>query len=188
MESLWNTALWRQFGAAIDMFENALLACPETLWNAPLWGNHADPSQPIEEDTFWSITLHTLFWLDLYLTGSMEGFEPLIPFTQDEYGPSGVRPEEPSTKEELHAYLLRLRQRCQTTLLSMSDEQAQRQIAFNWKWWEPMSFFELQIYTLRHVQEHAAQLSFFLGRHGISDEAVDWVARAKDAGMEGSMR
>jgi hypothetical protein len=43
-----------------------------------------------------------------------------------------------------------------------------------------MSFFELQLYTLRHVQEHAAQLSLFLGQHGIPGEALDWVGQVKD--------
>ena len=43
-----------------------------------------------------------------------------------------------------------------------------------------MSYVELQLYTMRHVQEHAAQLSLFLGQHGVPDEALDWVARAKD--------
>jgi hypothetical protein len=33
---------------------------------------------------------------------------------------------------------------------------------------------------MRHVQEHAAQLSLFLGQHGIPDEALGWVARAKE--------
>lgn len=28
LESTFRTALWRQFGAAIDMLENALVACP----------------------------------------------------------------------------------------------------------------------------------------------------------------
>ncbi|HCI80283.1 MAG TPA: DinB family protein, partial [Ktedonobacter sp.] len=32
MDFLWKTALWQQFGATIDMLENALLACPDTLW------------------------------------------------------------------------------------------------------------------------------------------------------------
>jgi hypothetical protein len=32
---------------------------------------------------------------------------------------------------------------------------------------------------MRHVQEHAAQLSLFLGQHGIPDEALDRVPRAK---------
>jgi len=30
METTVRTALWQQFSAAIDMLENALLACPET--------------------------------------------------------------------------------------------------------------------------------------------------------------
>jgi hypothetical protein len=30
METMVRTALWQQFSAAINMLENALLACPET--------------------------------------------------------------------------------------------------------------------------------------------------------------
>jgi uncharacterized damage-inducible protein DinB len=176
METTLRTALWRQFGAAIDMLENALLACPSTLWNRLLWSDPEAPAYP----TFWSLTHHTLFWLDLYLTGSLEGFAPPTPFSQDEFGPARVLPEQSYTKEELHAYLVQLRQKCQTTLLSLSDEQAQRQVAFPWRWWKPMSFFELQLYTMRHVQEHAAQLSLFLGQHGIPGEALYWVGQAKD--------
>jgi hypothetical protein len=37
METSWSTALWRQFGAAIDMLENALVACPASLWTQRLW-------------------------------------------------------------------------------------------------------------------------------------------------------
>ncbi len=33
IDPLWRTALWQQFGAAIDMLENALVACPAPLWN-----------------------------------------------------------------------------------------------------------------------------------------------------------
>ncbi len=74
METTLRTALWKQFGATIDMLENALLACPETLWHERLWGDPSDPSLPPGFAAFWYITYHTLFWLDLYLTGSFEGF------------------------------------------------------------------------------------------------------------------
>jgi hypothetical protein len=37
----------------------------------------------------------------------------------------------------------------------------------------------LLLYTMRHVQEHAAQLSLFLGQHGIPDADLDWVPRAE---------
>ena len=36
-DTMVRTALWQQFSAAIAMLENALLACPETLWQDHLW-------------------------------------------------------------------------------------------------------------------------------------------------------
>ena len=175
-ETLWRTALWRQFGAAIDMLENALVACPTTLWNELLWSDHSVPEYP----AFWSIAHHTLFWLDLYLTGSHEGFAPPAPFTLAELDPSGALPEKPHTKDELHAYLLYLRKKCQATIVGLSDEQAHQQVTFPWLGGQSMSFLELQLYSMRHVQEHAAQLSLFLGQHAIPGEALDWTPWAKD--------
>ena len=46
METTLRTALWRQFGAAIDMLENALLACPSTHWNERLWSDQDQPDYP----------------------------------------------------------------------------------------------------------------------------------------------
>jgi hypothetical protein len=43
----------------------------------------------------------------------------------------------------------------------------------------PISYLELMLYTTRHVLEHAAQLSRFLGQHGIADADLDWVPWAK---------
>jgi uncharacterized damage-inducible protein DinB len=176
METLWRTALWRQFGATIDMLENALLACPSTQWNGLLWSDPQAPAYP----TFWSITHHTLFWLDFYLTGSLEGFAPPTPFAIDELAPVRVLPEQPYTRDELHAYLVNLRKKCQTTIAGLSDEKERQQVGFPWLGERPMSFLELLLHTMRHVQEHAAQLSLFLGQHAIPDEALDWVPRAKE--------
>ncbi len=36
----------------------------------------------------------------------------------------GVPPERPYTKDELHAYLVNLRKKCQTTIAGLSDEKA----------------------------------------------------------------
>jgi hypothetical protein len=36
----------------------------------------------------------------------------------------------------------------------------------------------LQLYSMRHVQEHAAQLNLVLGQNGLT--ASDWVAKAED--------
>ena len=174
MDPLWRTALWQQFGATIDMLENALLACPGTLWNERLWN---DPEAPAYS-TFWSITHHTLFWLDFYLTGSLEGFAPPTPFTMDGPAPGRVLPEQPYTKEELHAYLVNMRKKCQTTIAELSDEKAHQPVTFPWIAEHPISFLELLLYTMRHVQEHAAQLNLVLGQHAI-EGISDWIPQAK---------
>src|SRR5258708_27050477 len=180
METTFRTMVWRQFGAAIDMLENALVVCPASLWNQSLWSAPSDHPQPPEDAAFWSITYHTLFWLDLYLTGSHEGFAPPAPFTLNALDPASVFPEQPYTKDELHGYLVHLRKKCQTTIAELSDEKAHQQVTFPWLGGMTMSFLELQLFNMRHVQEHAAQLSLFLGQHGVPDEALDWVGRAKD--------
>src|SRR5438874_1362740 len=76
------------------------------------------------------------------------------------------------------AYLVNLRKKCQTTIAGLSDEKAHQQVDFPWVGEKPMSFLELLLYTMRHVQEHAAQLNLFLGQNA-SDVASDWVSRAK---------
>ena len=180
MDPLWRTALWQQFGATIDMLENALLASPSTLWNGRLWSDHSDPSLPPEYTEFWYITYHTLYWLDLYLAGSLEGFAPLLPrpFTLDELDPAGALPERPYTRDELHAYLVNMREKCQATIAGLSDEKAHQQVDFPWIEGKPVSFLELQLYNMRHMQEHAAQLNMFLGQNAI-EGASDWVPRAQ---------
>ena len=106
MDSLWRIALWQQFGATIDMLENALLACPSTHWHGRLWSDHSDHPLPPEFAAFWYITYHTLFWLNLYLTGSLEGFAPPRPLPWLSLTRAGVLPERPYTRDELHAYLV----------------------------------------------------------------------------------
>jgi DinB superfamily len=178
METSWNTALWSQFGAAIDMLDNALVACPDSLWRQRAW--RAPHPLPPEYTEFWNLAFHALFWLDLYLSGSAEEFAPPTPFTRDELDPDGIVPDQPYTREQLRAYLASTRQKCHTTLATLTDEQARQPVAFPWARGQAVSYFELQLYNMRHVQEHAAQLSLVLGQHGVPDEALDWVARAKD--------
>jgi hypothetical protein len=184
METTMRTALWRQFGAAIDMLDNALVACPASLWTARLWnapqGHSFPPWIPPEFSEFWYLAYHTLFWLDLYLAGCPEEeFAPPAPFVWTEGDPA-VSPERPYTKEELRAYLAALRRTCRATLSALTDERARQSVPhYGWARGQSVSFLELQLLNLRHVQEHAAQLSLFLGQHGIPDAALGWVARAQ---------
>ena len=163
MDTTWRAIIWSQFGAAIDMLENALRACPDELWS--------DRSQRLE---FWYVVYHTLFWLDLYLSGSVEGFAPPAPFTLEELDPAGLLPERPYVKHELQAYLEHGRQKCRATIEALTDEKARQRCGFSWG---EVSFLELLLYNMRHVQEHAAQLSLILGQ--TIDSAPGWVTQAK---------
>jgi hypothetical protein len=163
MDNNWKTIIWQQFGAAIDMLENAIAACPDKLWG--------DRSRTSE---FWYIAYHTLFFLDFYLSDSPEGFAPPAPFGLEELDPAGVLPERVYTKDELKTYLEHGRKKCRATISALTDEKARQRCRFE----RPdVSAAELLLYNMRHVQHHAAQLNLIL-RQTI-DSAPRWVSKAK---------
>jgi hypothetical protein len=170
MDELWKTGLWQQFGAAIDFLADTIHACPDELWRAPLWKT---VEKPPEFSQFWYVTYHTLFWLDLYLTGAEEGFLPPSPFTLIEQYADGPLPERVYTKDELQAYLVDGREKCKATIQALTEETAQRRCVFSWG---DCSFLELILYNMRHVHGHASQLNMRLGQSGV--KARDWVAQA----------
>lgn len=170
MDTTWKTSLGQQFGAAMDMLGNAVAACPETLWQVPLWDDDELPGAA----EFWYIVYHTLFWLDLYLTGTVEGFAPPAPFTLDELDPAGLLPDRVYTREELQAYLEHNRRKCRATIEALTDEQAGRRCHFPWG---EISFAGLLLDNMRHVQEHTAQLNLILGQK--AGWSPRWVAQAK---------
>ena len=120
---------------------------------------------------------HTLFWLDFYLSDSAEGFAPPAPFTLSEFDPAGLLPDRVYSKAELQGYLEYGRNKCRAKLETLADPLAPQRIRPDWK---QMSVGELLLYNMRHVQEHGAQLSLFLGQK-VSWEPR-WVAQAKDKG------
>ncbi len=162
MDSNLKTSIWQQFGASIDYLAATINACPDSLWLASLWQT---PDKPPEFAQFWYVAYHTLFWLDLYLTGTEEGFLPSQPFTLIEQDDNGPLPERVYTKDELQVYLHDCRQRCHATIEALTDEAIQRRCLFSWG---ECSFLELLIYNVRHVHGHASQLNMLLGQNGIS--------------------
>lgn len=172
MNIFWKTILWQQFGAAIDMLDHALRACPDKLWLEQVWDQ---PSEQPGYSQYWYLVYHNLFWLDLYLSGAVEGFTPPPPFTLSELDPTGF-PDRSYSREELQAYLEHCRQKCQATIEALTDETAQNRCRFGWG---EVSFAELLLYNMRHVQEHASQLSMFLGQR--IDSPPGWVTRAEPA-------
>jgi hypothetical protein len=86
--------------------------------------------------------------------------------------PGEVRPRT-YTREELLHYLEYCRQKCQETIGALSTEQAYRLCQFAWG---ELPFAELQLYSLRHVQEHGTQLHMFLGQQ--AGKSTKWVSQA----------
>lgn len=168
-----NGMLWRQFAAAIDMFGEVVRDCPDELWEQQLWGDQPDQWVATGFSTFWYLCYHTLFWLDLYLTGAEEGFAPPEPFDLVEMEPNETLPRT-YTRDELLGYLAYCRERCREIITGMTAEQANRLCRFPWG---ELPFAELQLYNLRHMQEHGAQLRMFLGQQ--ARQPTRWVTRAK---------
>lgn len=163
MDAALKRILWSQFGAAIDMLENAVNACPDDLWGDQL-----------REPQFWYLAYHTLFWLDFYLSDSADGFVPPAPFGLEEFDPAGVLPDRVYAKTELLGYLEHGRNKCRTVIETMTDERAGARFRSGSV---DMGVLELLLYNMRHVQHHAAQLNLIL-RQTI-DSAPRWVATTK---------
>ncbi len=160
MNASTKETLWKQFGASIDMLENAISLCPDAMWD--------------NDKKFWYNAYHCLFYLDYYLTLEPAKFSPPAPYTFSEFDPSGALPERVYSKNELLSYLQHNRKKCHDLIASMNDEIA------NSRWVNELrnySVFEILLYNMRHVQHHAAQLNMLL-RQGIND-APRWVSQTK---------
>ena len=157
--------LWDQYGAAIGMLENAIDACPESLWSA------RNSRYPHIE--FWYMVFHTLWWLDYYLHESPDTFRPPAPFTMDELDPAGVYTDRVYTKDEMRQYLAHGREKCRTTIAAMTEEDATRRHNHGKK---QDSVLNLHLYSMRHVQHHSAQLNLMLRQ--ADGEPPRWVSHA----------
>jgi hypothetical protein len=153
--------IWSQFGASIKMMENAIKACPDELWG--------DRTQNPE---YWYLVYHTLFWLEFYLTDSPDDFTPLTPFTLSELDPEGLLPERVYTRTELLTYLEHGRNKFKNIIEKLTDETANKHYKYGSV---EMSFDELLLYNMRHVQHGTAQLNLILRQK--TDSAPGWVKR-----------
>ena len=164
MSEKWKAAVWSQFGASIDMLENAIRQCPDEVWG--------DRSGFHE---FWYMAYHTLFWLDYYLSGSNEDeFNPPPPYTRSEFDPEGAFPDRVYTREELLKYLEYSRANCRERIAGLGDGAMHQDCGIKER---NLTNAELLLYNMRHVQHHAAQLNLLL-RQKI-DSAPRWVSRAR---------
>ncbi len=160
---IWKKAVWSQFGAAIDMLENSINACPDEVWD--------DGTRTFS--SYWYMVSHTLFWLDFYLSGAPINFAPPAPFGLEEFDPAGVIPRV-YTKDELQNYLQYCREKLRAVVNDLNEETADRICKVGTK---EFVFAELLLDNLRHVQHHTAQLNLILRQK--TDDASRWVSQTK---------
>ncbi|MDE0200682.1 MAG: DinB family protein [Caldilineaceae bacterium] len=153
-----------QFSAALSMMEQTVTSCPEELWNVP---GEANP--------FWRVAYHALFYVDLYMQPSEDEMK-LWGNARDGYqflGPTPWPPHEqpqadqPYSPEEILAYIEHLRSFVVSTVPTV-DLSAPS--GFHWL---PFDKLELQIYNIRHLQQHIGDLSTILLTQ--ANREIDWV-------------
>ena len=155
-----------QYLAALEMLRQAVLKCPPALWDDP-----ADKSR------FWHVAYHALFYTHLYLQDTEAAFVPWAKH-RDQYQYMGPLPWPPHampaigqayTPGEILDYLDFCRHEVATRVPRADLEAA------SGFYWLPFGKLELQLYTIRHIQQHAGELMERLGsRAGIE---VAWVGR-----------
>ncbi len=153
-------AIWSQFGASLDMLENAITMCPDEHWDTAL--------------DFWYLSYHCTFWTDYYLTTEPSKFEPPKPFTFSEFDPTGKKPDRTYNKPEVIAYLEYCRQKANQLISGLTTEKLNDRWVNNYK---NFSLLEILFYNVRHIQHHSAQLNLLL-RQSINNAPI-WVSQAK---------
>jgi hypothetical protein len=156
-----------QYLATLDMLKQAVVKCPNSFWNAAE-----------DRNKFWHVVYHALFYTHLYLQDSEKDFTPWEKH-HDEYQFMGQTPwpphtppkiGEPYTREEILAYLAFIREQVEVRVPALDLEAGS---GFGWL---PFSKLELQFYSIRHLQQHTAELYERLGaRAGID---LDWIGTA----------
>ena len=156
-----------QYGAALEMLRLAILQCPAARWD-----------DPRGRKKFWLVAYHVLFYTHLYLHDGLAHFKPWVKHRQDIHrlGSSAEKAEtgDPYSQEEMLEFL----EVCRKTMVdqvSLLDLEAES--GFEWL---PFNKLELQLYNIRHLQHHTAELIEWLGANAGID--VDWVGMAPSAG------
>lgn len=163
MKKSLQSALWQQFSASIDMLENAIITCPDELWETK-----------VGTFSFWYMSFHTVFWLDYYLSEEPMTFHPRNPFTLSEFNPSGELPDHVYSKQEVLSYLAHGREKCRMSIQAVTGEKGERRFVDKWK---DYSLTEILLYNMRHVHHHAAQLALALREQ--TGKTSGWVSRTK---------
>jgi len=143
-----------QYLAALEMLKQAVIKCPEKLWNTP---DDIDPC--------WRKAYHALFYTHLYLQDTKRDFR----LWEKHHDPdTGIPFEQAEVLEYLAFVQNQVKER--VSLLNLEATSG-----FDWL---PFNKLELQLYNIRHIQQHAGELYERLG----SKEKIefDWVSQTPE--------
>jgi hypothetical protein len=172
-ESMWRwhvntlSIIKSQYHAALSMLQQVVANCPDAVWLSvhPTMG-------------FWRVAFHALFYTHLYLQPAEKDFAPWRKHRDESQylGPLPWPPHdeprvgEPYSREEVLEYLDFVR-------TQVDDRVDQFDLAGeSGFFWLPFSKLELQMYNIRHVQQHTGELSQRLAESGVE---IDWVGAGR---------
>lgn len=138
-----------QYLAALAMFKQVVVNCPESLWDVPA-----------DKFKFWSKSYHVLFFVHLYLQNAEKDFVPW----EKHHDPDG---DIPFTKDEVLEYLSFVEKQVMERV-PVTDLEAES--GFHWY---PVNKLELQFINIRHIQQHTGELYEYLGTH--ENMELGWV-------------
>ena len=159
-----NAIIISQYLAALEMLKQAVVQCPDDLWN-----------DAAHKNRFWHVAYHALFYAHLYLQPSEADFVPWSKHKAEAVSLEKGEGEEtavPYTQAEVLEYLAF----CQQAILeTVGKLDLHGESGF---YWLPFSKLELQFYNIRHIQQHTGELFEQLGQH--SGIELHWVGKRPD--------
>jgi hypothetical protein len=141
--------LQSQYLAALAMLKQAIRKCPPQAWD-----------NPREKDKFWFVAYHTLYYAHRYLKAQDKGFarwerrqhsQQAIPFSKDEVLERLALVEQDVAR--------------QIPLMDLDGKSGYTGFLAN--------KLELQLYNIRHIQQHTGELYNRLSTHNVK---VTWVS------------
>jgi hypothetical protein len=143
-----------QYKASLEMLRQAIELCPQPMWTDTIYRN-----------VFWRLAYHTLFYTHFYLCPGPQDF---VPWTKSRKGYHELVPGgEAYSKAEIIEYLDLC---CLQVVKQVDAMDPEAPSGFHWL---PMDRLGVQMYNIRHIQQHTGELC---ERLGVSCQInIDWI-------------
>lgn len=156
------TVYQSQYAAALEMLREVVRRCPPEMWDDPAPKNH-----------FWRVAYHAIFYTHLYVHPQFEDFAAWPKHRAEAEALGMIQWPTPHPAPDMLPYtpeeVLEFADFCQEQAINFLPK-LDLDGPSGFHWWA-FSKRELQIYNLRHLQQHTGELADRLGAQGIE---VPW--------------